>query len=64
MKFEDLTPELKEKVLSCKTPEDIKALADEQGYEMTDEQLENVAGGDFWSCDNYHPCTKHDTDWC
>lgn len=34
MKLEDLTPELKEKVLACKTPEDLLALAKEEDYEL------------------------------
>ena len=47
MKFEDLTPELQEKANACKTPEEILALAKEEGYELSDEELEGVSGG--WS---------------
>ena len=41
----NLTPEMREKVLACKTPEEILALAKEAGRELTEEELEAVAGG-------------------
>jgi predicted ribosomally synthesized peptide with nif11-like leader len=47
MDFEDLTPEQQEKVRACKTPEDMLALAKAEGYELSDEELEAVSGGDF-----------------
>lgn len=39
MKPEGLTPEQIEKAKACKTVEDILALAEEEGYELSDEQL-------------------------
>ena len=48
MNFEDLTPEQKERALKAKTPEEIIALAQEEGYELSDEELENVSGGAMW----------------
>lgn len=45
MNFEELTPAQKEKVLACQTPEDLLALAEEEGFELSDEDLEGVAGG-------------------
>ena len=46
MDFEDLkSPELREKLKAAKTPEDMLAIAKEQGYELTDEQLDGVSGG-------------------
>ena len=48
MNFEELSPEIKAKARECATPQDILKLAGEQGYELSDEQLEAVCGGGFW----------------
>ena len=48
MDFEKLTDDQKAKARACTTPEEMLALAKEEGYELSDEQLEGVAGG--WSC--------------
>lgn len=45
MKFEDLTPELQEKVCACKTPEELFELAKSEGMELGDEELEAINGG-------------------
>ena len=45
MNFEDLTPEQKEKALACKSPEELLELAKQEGYVLSDEELEAVAGG-------------------
>lgn len=51
MKHEDLTPEQRTKAKACKTPEDLLALAKKEGYKLSDEQLQEVAGGtDMWCC--------------
>lgn len=47
MNFEDLTPEQQEKVRAAKTPEELLALAREEGYELSDSELVAVSGG--WS---------------
>ena len=49
MNFNDLTPELQEKVRACKTVEEVLALAKEEGYELSQAELEAVSGGSSWS---------------
>ena len=51
--FDDISPELAEKAKACKTPEELLALAKEEGYELTDEQLQEISGG--WTDD----CSSH-----
>ena len=52
MEFTDLTPEQQEKAKACKTPEELLELARAEGVELSDEQLEGVAGGGWGdSCD-------------
>ena len=45
MKLKDLSPELQEKVKACKTAEELKILAQENGFELSDEELEGISGG-------------------
>ena len=52
MDFNELSDELKTKAIECKTPEEMLALAKEEGYELADEELDAVSGGGFWSCDD------------
>ena len=54
-----LTDEQKKKVEEAQSPEELLALAKEAGYELTREQLENVAGGQIWCrfvCSSYDEC--------
>ena len=48
MSLQRVTPELKAKALACETPEEMLALAKEEGYELSDEQLDSIAGGMDW----------------
>lgn len=58
MNFEDLKdPELQEKMKSAKTPEELLALAREQGYELSNDELEGIGGGSLWGCEN--DCSKY-----
>ena len=45
-----LTPEQLEKARACETSEELLELAGEEGIELTDDQLEGVAGGSEWGC--------------
>ena len=51
MDFKDLSPELREKAMKCGSPEELLALAKKEGYKLSDEEQEGVAGG--WSCDSF-----------
>ena len=48
--FNILTDEQKKAVEEAQTPEELLALAKETGYELSEEQMENIAGGINWSC--------------
>ena len=50
MNLNDLTPEFKEKALECKSTSELLELAESEGLELSDEQLEAVSGGVEWSC--------------
>ena len=62
VKFEDLPAELQERARACETPEDILALAKEEGYELSEQELDAIGAGDgFWDRDpNSNPrCPLH-----
>ena len=48
MNYEDLTPELMEKVRACKSAEELIELAKAEGADLTDEQIESISGGEAW----------------
>lgn len=55
MEFGKLTEEQKMKARACTKPEEILALAQEEGYDLSDEEMEGVSGG--WnSCDEHGQC--------
>jgi len=58
MNFNELTDDTKAKLRGCETPEELLALAREEGYELTEEELEGVNGG--WGCDlgDEEPCPR------
>ena len=43
--IKDLSPELQEKAHACGSVEELLALAKEDGYELTDDELDGIAGG-------------------
>ena len=46
MRFENLTPEQKEKAEECKNTDELLKLAKEEGYELSEDEPEAVSGGD------------------
>ena len=46
MKFDNLTPEMKDKARGCKSTEELADLAKAEGVALSDEQLNAFAGGD------------------
>ena len=56
MDIEGLTPEQQEMLKGCSTPEEMLALAQEDGYELSDEQLEAVSGGWNEPCATFYYC--------
>ena len=51
MRFKDLTPEQKEMAKKCKTPEELLKLAQSEGYELTDDEMDLLSGGGIWDGD-------------
>ena len=45
MEYDELSQELKDKSRACKTPEEVLALAQEEGMTLSDEELDQIAGG-------------------
>ena len=45
MEFDELSEDLKERAKACKTPEEVLALAKDEGIALSDEDLALVAGG-------------------
>ncbi|MBP3892671.1 MAG: Nif11-like leader peptide family natural product precursor [Atopobiaceae bacterium] len=62
MRFDDLTDEQKTKASACKSPEDLLALAKEEGYELSDAELEGVTGG-WGGCEDYK-CSDDMASYC
>ena len=46
--YDGLSDDLKEKVKSCKTADDLIILAKTEGIELTDDQLDAISGGINW----------------
>ena len=62
MDTEKLDPAVKAKLKGCETPEEIVALAQEEGYELSDSELEGVSGG-WESCGDYTCKLCDDHNW-
>ena len=47
-----LTPEQRARAKQCKSAEELLALAKEDGYELTEDELEAISGGTWYNCMN------------
>jgi predicted ribosomally synthesized peptide with nif11-like leader len=61
MNFDELSPELQKRAQTCKTPEEVLNLAREEGYELSDDELQSISGGMKWrredkTCSDFAPC--------
>ena len=48
MQYDDLSPEQQNKARACESPADILAFAQKEGYELSDDELDQISGG-LWS---------------
>ena len=60
MAAEGITSERMERAKACRTADELSSLAAEEGFELSDEMLEGVAGGiDLSECRRYrHICSQ------
>ena len=56
MEYNDLSDEQKAKAAKCKTPEELLALAKEEGYELNDEEIDAVSGGEWDAVPDFTQC--------
>ena len=50
--FASLSEETRAKLVAAKTPEEILEIAKSEGIKLSEEELEMVSGGNYWS-ENY-----------
>ena len=51
--FENLSEEIRTKLVAAKTPEEILEIAKSEGIKLSEEDLEAVSGGASWSTCDY-----------
>ena len=59
---QEISEELRAKIKECTSPEELLALAKEEDFDLTDEQLEGIAGGASWCCMTVVGDTRDDID--
>ena len=62
MDTEKLNPAVKAKLKGCETPEEMLAIAEEEGYELSDSELEGITGG-WGDCGDYVWDSCDDHNW-
>lgn len=60
MDFDELSPDQMDKVKACKTTNELLELAKSEGYEISDAELDAIAGGSWCSvyCDDKEKCVR------
>ncbi len=57
MDFNELSEEQMQRAKDCTTPEELLEFARSEGYQLSEEELEGVAGGGVWSsCNSPYYC--------
>ena len=59
MDFNGLTEEQNAKARACESAEELVALAAAEGIELSDDQLNAIAGGSWYSVCNDNVCSNH-----
>ena len=63
MNIDDMkNPELQERLKNAKTTEELMTIVNEAGFELTDEQLNAIAGGEGW-CNECKTYATDDVKW-
>ncbi len=58
MNYTDVPDSIRERAMACKSPEELLSLAKEEGYELSDEDLDAVSGGEDWGAAELN-CGSH-----
>ena len=53
-RIEALTPGQRARAKQCKSAEELLELAKEDGYELTEDELEGISGGSWDDCNPYN----------
>ena len=64
MSFENVPDSIRKRAEACKTPEELLALAAEEGYELTDEELNAINGGVLFSDCTWDDCNEANCKLC
>ena len=64
MNYEDVPENIRKRAEACKTPEELLALAAEEGYELTDEELKAINGGTLYADCTWDQCADVDCKLC
>ena len=58
-----LTDEQKKRIESANSPEEFLKIAKETGYELSEEELNAMSGGDWCDCNDYSCCPDDFGPW-